>query len=195
MIPTKRDKLIYLMILILGLVGVFGLVAWRNVARAVNPTETTPGETLDLVNYMFFNQNGALAGKGVFLGTYAVGLSHCAWYEQVTEGGQDKLKCYTTIDDTFYSGSIQSTGFGVLFLEYPQTCEIVGHCVSVPKIKVMIPVVEDGHPDYDYNWLQCSLTGANSEVGHIWSQCISLGAGGVVVKHALADYEAGPLHF
>ncbi len=192
MISIKHRKFIYLAIIGLVGAGMVGLAVFGRLAWAINPGDTVPGSTLNMVNYVYLKQGDNLTGKGVFLGTYAVGLSHCAWYDLVQEAGQpDKLKCYTSVGGKDYSGNVQATGFGVLYLEYPETCEMVGHCVLVPKLKIMIPVGDN----YNYTWMDCHLTGADSETGHTWDNCVATETGAsVVVKHVLGNFAAGPLN-
>lgn len=179
MLRDQTKKFLLPMILV-GLILVGGGLIMRVLAAPV-PSDI-PGETLEMVNYVYLGDEP----KGVFLGTYAVGLGHCAWYDLVTEGADTKLHCYTTYQGETVSGEVQATGFGIIYLEYPDQCPVTGFCISVTKTHIMMPVGSN----YNLSWRDCNLTGASSIYGHDWTgSCSNIGPGQVNVRQVLGDFD------
>lgn len=135
-----------------------------------------PGQTLDLVYYIFAESGGQSTPLGVYLGTYAQTLQYCQTYHLFGS----TLQCNDPADVS------RGAGYGFLYLVYPG-CG-TGVCYLVPQIRLAIP--EGGGTSWD--WKTYKLTGASSTTGHSWEFDSSLGNVDLTVRTAVADFNEVP---
>ncbi|GEM_PF-2669247 len=107
-----------------------------------------PGERLELIQALKYEApGGSIYGLGVYLGTYSLGVNHCAWMTAAADGSSG-LVCGRINDDGSYQGETahNGAGFGVMYMTYPTACG--GGCYAVPRIRLLIPIVDSG----EANW-------------------------------------------
>ena len=148
------------------------------------------GEQLDLVSYLFVQKDKGQGvksyGLGVFLGTYNLVFNYCnKFHAEAYGGGGTAWRCSGVEPDN--SGA---NGYGLLYLQYPGTCEVAGGCYMVPKVKIAIPVKEG---DGKWHWWTYALTGVSGGTGHEFSSNMDDvcpdGGCRVDVRTVLADFD------
>lgn len=147
---------------------------------------TTPGEKLDLTTYAFRRTGDGATGLGVYLGTYAIGMAHCQILKKVND---DLFHCYDNVGGQQYSGKVASSGYGLLFMEYPDNC-LSGYCLLNSRISLLLPI-----GDYQagtMHWVRYTLNGADGATGHTYEETASYPAPltTIEIRQVLADLDA-----
>lgn len=172
---------------IIGCVVLTGSIGLRVLAGSGGYAQpTNPGEKLDLITYAFRRSGNSATGLGVYLGTYAIGMAHCQILKKVND---DTFHCYDQVGGQQYSGKESSSGYGLLFMEYPGNC-LSGYCLMNSRISLLLPIGD--RQAGTMHWARYTLNGADGETGHTYYESDSYPAPltTIEIRQVLADLDS-----